>query len=63
MLTMDDEIWNKRREHLQDAVKKAVLELLEHTSALSFALPIEGGRRRIEVKITTVSAGEKHGEG
>ena len=54
--SVEHELWNKRREHLQDAVKDVVLELLKHTSAASFAISIEGGRRRIEVKITSVSA-------
>ena len=35
------EIWNKRREQLEAAVKKAALDLFEHTDSCTFKIPLD----------------------
>ena len=42
MVEIDNEFWNKRREHLEMNVVNAVLDLFGHMGAHTFLLPIKG---------------------
>ncbi len=39
------DIWNARREKLEDAAHKAILDLFSHTGADAFKLPLTPGQR------------------